>query len=81
MANPLLNGIPQTPNFSGFKQLANMLKAAQNPDAALNMLAQKNPQFNNIIKMCNGRNPKEVFMEECQRRGIDPKEAIKQMGL
>lgn len=81
MVNPLLSEMTKLPNFSGFRQLANMLKAAQNPDAALNMLAQKNPQFNNIIKMCNGRNPKEVFMEECQRRGIDPDEAIKQMGL
>lgn len=78
MQNPLLNNMP---NFSGFHQLANMLMTAQNPGAALNMLAQKNPQFNSIIQMCNGKNPRDVFIAECQRRGLDPAQVMAQMGL
>lgn len=82
MQNPLLNGVQQQmPNLSGFKQLANMLLTAQNPNAALNMLAQKNPQFNSIIQMCNGKNPRDVFVAECQRRGLDPAQVMAQMGL
>lgn len=82
MTNPLLSGMAQQiPNFSGFHQLANMLKTAQNPDAALNMLAQRNPQMQQIMQMCNGKNPRDVFMAECQKRGIDPAQAMQQMGL
>lgn len=84
MGNPLLSGTQtqtQMPNLSGFQQLANMLKSAQNPSAALNMLAQKNPQMQQIMQMCSGKNPKDVFIAECQRRGIDPAQAMQQMGL
>lgn len=82
MGNPLLNGAQtQMPNLSGFQQLASMLKSAQNPSAALNMLAQKNPQMQQIMQMCSGKNPKDVFITECQRRGIDPGQAMQQMGL
>ena len=82
MQNPLLSGAqPQIPNFSGFHQLANMIKTAQNPNAVLSMLAQKNPQFNQIIQKKKKKNPREVFIDECKRRGIDPNRAIQQMGL
>lgn len=78
MQNPLLSGMQmQTPNFSGFHQLASMMKTAQNPMAML----QQNPQFAAVIQMCNGKNPRDVFIAECQRRGIDPEQAMQQMGL
>lgn len=58
-----------------------MMKSAQNPQQALSAIAQKNPQLNSIMQMCAGKNPRDVFVAECQKRGIDPEQAIRQMGL
>ena len=44
-------------------------------------LAQQNPQVAQIMQMCQGKNPKEVFLQECQRRGIDPQQIMNQLGL
>lgn len=65
---------PQT--VSAVKGMINNLKSVQNPDAVINMLAGKNPLLGNVMRMLNGRNPQQVFFEECKRQGIDPNEII-----
>lgn len=52
------------------------LKGVQNPDAVIGMLANKNPLLGNVMRMLNGRDPKQVFYEECKRQGIDPGEIL-----
>ena len=83
MANPLNQILGQAPipmnNQSA--QMAQMLKGVKNPEAAMMQLAQQNPQVAQIMQMCQGKNPKEVFLQECQRRGIDPQQIMNQLGL
>lgn len=54
------------------KKMMGMLNAVKNPQQALMQVAQQNPELNAVMQMCQGRNPQEVYMEECQKRGIDP---------
>lgn len=85
MANPLISnmGSPQTginpQALQSIKQMMSAFKSMSNPQQALMQIAQQNPQINSVMQMLNGRNPKDVFMEECQKRGIDPNTIINQL--
>lgn len=89
MANPLNNLFSQIPqqnngflqNIQNFQRMASLLKSSNNPQAAIMQLAQQNPQMKQILNLCNGKNPKDVFMEECKNRGINPDEIISQLGI
>ena len=61
------------------KQTMNTLRTLKNPQAAIMQAAQQNPQLNAVIQMCQGRNPQDVFMEQCKHCGIDPNQAVKQI--
>lgn len=58
-----------------------MLNGSHNPQQTIMQMASQNPQMNHIIQMCNGKNPKDVFFAECQRRGIDPNQFLSQLGV
>lgn len=45
---------------------------ASNPEQALMSMAQNNPQVREVMNMCNGQNPKDVFYQKCSQMGIDP---------
>ena len=85
MANPLMNNMnnPQiginTQALQSIKQMMSAFKNMSNPQQAIMQMAQRNPQINSVMQMLNGRNPKDVFMEECQKRGIDPNTIINQL--
>lgn len=87
MANPLNNLFQQSPQMGmgggidAFKRIAGMMQSAKNPQAILSMFTQKNPQMAEIMQICNGKNPKDVFYNECKRRGLNPDEIIAQLGI
>lgn len=94
MANPLndiyrngnLSNMPQNNGINEegvnlFNRLMNNLNNSQNQEESLMKLAQMNPQFSNVIQMCNGMNPKDVFISECQKRGIDAQALISRLNL
>lgn len=91
MANPLnsllqpQNNIPQMSGpgagIAAFQRMARMLSSAHDPSAAINALAQQNPQVRQVMQMCSGKNPRDVFIQECQNRGINPDELMRQLGL
>lgn len=58
------------------KRMMGMLQTVKNPQQALMSAAQQNPQLNAVMQMCNGRNPQEVFYEQCKKQGIDPNTVI-----
>lgn len=58
------------------KGMLQNLRSVQNPEKVIQSLAGKNPLLNNVMRMVGGRDPKQVFFEECQRQGIDPNEII-----
>lgn len=78
MANPFKQNMP-VGNLSQFKNMLNMLNAAQNPQAALNMLAQKNPQVAQVMNIIGGRNPQQVFYELCREKGVNPDDILNQL--
>lgn len=70
--------------MKSFENMFRTLKSAPNQAQALQMLAKVNPQFREVVNMCNGRDPKEVFLQECQARGIDVQYAfqtLSRMGM
>lgn len=80
MANPFKQNIPQSVgNLAPLKNMLAMLNGAQNPQAALNMLAQKNPQVAQVMQMVNNKNPQEVFYEMCKQKGINPNDILNQL--
>lgn len=90
MANPLMGmmgGAPaqgariNTGMFQQAKQAMGMLRAMKNPQQALQMIAQQNPESASILQMAQGRNPVEVFREECQKHGMDPDQTMNMLGL
>lgn len=85
MPNPLRSNPTGNSNNFGqfqmdpnFKNLFNMMKAAQNPMMMLQNMAQSNPQIASVLQMCQGHDPKEVFYSMCKERGIDPDSVLSQ---
>lgn len=77
MSNPLmgmLGGNAPAPN--SMIQMIGMLKNAGNPAAMMQSMAQSNPDIKKAIDMCRGKNPQQVFMEQCQAQGINPQQII-----
>lgn len=58
------------------KKMMGMLNGVKNPQQALMMAAQQNPQLNAVMQMVENRNPQEVFYEQCKKQGIDPSTVI-----
>lgn len=80
MPNPFKQSAPQSVgDLTPIKNMMQMLNSAQNPQAALNMLAQKNPQMAQVIQLVGGRNPQEVFYEMCRQKGVNPDDILNQL--
>ena len=69
----------QMPDMSAIKQAAQsakrmmgMLQTVKDPQKALMTVAQQNPNLNEVLQLVGGRNPQEVFYEQCQKHGINP---------
>ena len=68
-ANPLLNG--------NVKQMANMMKYMNNPQAMLTQMAQSNPQAKQVLDLMNsGTSPKDLFYKMAEEKGVDPNEIL-----
>lgn len=85
--NPLMDGNAAMGGMPGFnmqavqsvKRMMGMLNMAKNPQAAIMQAAQQNPTLGSIMQMCNGKNPKDVFVEQCKNHGLDPDSTMKQI--
>lgn len=80
--NPLFGGGNQMnpqmlQSIQQIKGLMNQMKSIQNPNLAIQQMAEQNPQMKQILQMCQGQNPKDVFYSMCQQQGIDPEQVIK----
>lgn len=75
--NPLMQGMAPAIGINQqaiqqIKQMAGMLQTVQNPQTALMQMARQNPQVAEVLQMCQGRSPKEIFYEQCKQHGADP---------
>lgn len=76
--NPLNNLPPQL--IQSINQIKGFLNMANgNPNEIFQQLGKQNPQFNQILQMCNGKNPQDVFMSMCKNKGIDPNAILKEL--
>lgn len=90
MSNPLMGmmgGAPAASPLAGTqnnlmqaaqsaKRMMGMLRAVKNPQQALMMAAQKNPQLNAVMQMCQGKDPQQVFYDECKKHNVDPEQVM-----
>lgn len=87
MPNPLvgMRSVPESGMNMGaiqqMKQAMGMFRAMKNPQQALQMIAQKNPESAAVLQMAQGKNPVEIFREECRKHGKNPEEMMKALGL
>ena len=60
------------------RQIMNMVRAAQNPQAALNQLIMTNPQMKQVMDIVqkHGGDPMTAFRKEAEARGVDPNEIL-----
>ena len=81
--NPLFGNIQVTQGTAQKSQLPTQaveqvrgmlqnLKTLQNPMEAIQRVAGQNPMLNMVMGMVSGRNPQQVYYEECQKAGVDP---------
>lgn len=61
------------------KRMMGALRAAKNPQAAIMQVAQQNPMLGGVMQMVGGKNPQDVFTQECQKHGLDPNQAMQQI--
>lgn len=76
--NPLNSGInPQMmQNIQQLKGMMQQFKTMQNPNAVFQTMAQNNPQMQQVLQMCQGKNPKDVFYSMCQQQGVNPEQIL-----
>ena len=80
MANPFKqNSTNPVGNLAPLKNMLAILNSSQNPQVALQMLAQKNPQMAQVMNLVGGRNPQEVFYEMCRQKGVNPDDILNQL--
>ena len=78
--NPLGNGniggglSPQMMN--GIQQIKGLMQMANgNPM----FLARQNPMLGQVMQMCKGQNPQQMFYALCQQQGINPDLILKEL--
>lgn len=67
--------------INDFKQAASMFNSFGDKNKLIEAICNKDPRMRTILQMCNGRDPKQVFINECINRGLDPNQLISQLGL
>lgn len=71
-------GIQQNSQNDSPISVINTIKNSSNPNAMLNLLANKNPNVANVMNLVaqNGGDPKQAFYAEARKRGIDPNQIL-----
>lgn len=59
--------------------VVNQIRQTGNPQAAINAMAQQNPNIKKAMDMCKGKNPEQVFNQMCQQNGMDPGQFARMM--
>jgi hypothetical protein len=77
--NPLLSmmgGSGNNPMAAMMQAMSvvNQIRQTGNPQAAINAMAQQNPNIKKAMDMCKGKNPEQVFKQMCQQNGMDPEQ-------
>ena len=65
-------------NAARIKQMMQTIRAAANPQAALNMMAMNNPQLKHVMEIVNqhGGDAMAAFTAVAKENGMDPEEIL-----
>lgn len=77
-----LNGRTSLPsNIQQIKNMMNMLRSSNNPQALLQNMIQQNPQMKNVMDIIqqNGGDPKTAFYNLANQRGVNPNEILEML--
>ena len=69
----IMQGIQQA------RQMMSVLSGAGNPGQMLAAMAGQNPAVGQVMQMCQGQNPEQVFRGLCRQRGIDADAFVAQL--
>lgn len=66
------------PNLQPVKQMMQVVRNSNNPEAMINMLAESNPQLKQALDIIRqaGNNPERAFYALCEQKGIDPQQIL-----
>lgn len=67
------------PAIQSAKRMMDTFRAAQNKDAAMQLLAQQNPQIAGILRICGPGGLKNSFYQMCQEQGVDPENVLREL--
>ena len=65
-------------------QMMSLLRAGQNPNAILAMMAQSNPQVRQVMQMFNGKTPQQLQLmarNMAAERGTSIEDIARQLGI
>ena len=66
--------------LASVKRMIKTLQGVNNPEQAIQNLAQQNPQISGIMQMANGAGSlKNLFYQTAKQKGIDPNTIISQL--
>lgn len=65
----------------GLQQIINMVSHSNNPMQLMQIMAQSNPQLQGILNLIqtSQKNPKDLFFEMAQQRGVDPQQILQML--
>ena len=68
----------QMPNLQPIKNMLGMVRSASNPQAAMNMLIQSNPNLKQVMDLVqqSGGDPQKAFYALCEQKGVDPQKIL-----
>lgn len=79
--NPLGNGNVggMPPQFKqNIGQIKGLMQMAQgNPM----VFAQQNPAMAQVMQMCQGKDPRQMFYELCRQKGVDPETILNELRM
>jgi hypothetical protein len=64
--------------LQNIKKMMFMVKASQDPHAAISQLMENNPQMKQVMELVNasGGDPMKAFYAAAEERGVDPQEIL-----
>ena len=67
-----------SPMMGNIKNMMNMIRGAQNPQAMMNQLLMNNPNTKQVMDLVNaaGGDPQKAFYQLAQQKGINPQDIL-----
>lgn len=82
MGNPIMDMLGRiNPATNGILQMIQMVKTANNPQAAINQMLQNDKRMQQVMQYVNqnGGDPKAAFYKLANEKGVDPNDILSKL--